>query len=149
VPPSLTVGTTGYGLDIPGSIPGSVRFSLLHSVQTGSGAHPASYPMGTGDSLPQEGGGVQRQGYEAHHTPPSSAEVKKVELYLHSPICLHGIVFNKTQAQLYLTCPHLIHAPNVSKIQFYLELRITGGTRYRSWLRHYATSRKVAGSIPD
>jgi hypothetical protein len=25
------------------------HFSLLHSVQTGSGAHPASYPMGTGD----------------------------------------------------------------------------------------------------
>jgi hypothetical protein len=24
-----------------------------------------------------------------------------------------------------------------------------GGMRYRSWLRHYATSRKVAGSIPD
>jgi len=24
-----------------------------------------------------------------------------------------------------------------------------GGTRWRSWLRHYATSRKVAGSIPD
>jgi hypothetical protein len=24
-----------------------------------------------------------------------------------------------------------------------------GGTRYRSWLRHYATSRKVAGSIAD
>jgi hypothetical protein len=23
-------------------------FSLLHTVQTGSGAHPASYPMGTG-----------------------------------------------------------------------------------------------------
>jgi hypothetical protein len=23
------------------------------------------------------------------------------------------------------------------------------GTRLRSWLRHYATSRKVAGSIPD
>jgi hypothetical protein len=27
-------------------------FSLLHSVQTGSGAHPASYPMGTGCSFP-------------------------------------------------------------------------------------------------
>jgi hypothetical protein len=26
---------------------------------------------------------------------------------------------------------------------------IFGGTRWRSWLRHYATSRKVAGSIPD
>jgi hypothetical protein len=25
----------------------------------------------------------------------------------------------------------------------------TGGTRYRSWLKHYATSQKVAGSIPD
>jgi hypothetical protein len=24
-----------------------------------------------------------------------------------------------------------------------------GGTRWRSWLRHYATSRKVAGSNPD
>jgi hypothetical protein len=23
------------------------------------------------------------------------------------------------------------------------------GTRWRSWLKHYATSRKVAGSIPD
>ena len=23
------------------------------------------------------------------------------------------------------------------------------GTRWRSWLRHYATNRKVAGSIPD
>jgi hypothetical protein len=39
----------GYGLDGPGSIPGSARyFYLLYSVQTGSGVHPASYPMGTG-----------------------------------------------------------------------------------------------------
>ena len=26
---------------------------------------------------------------------------------------------------------------------------VFGGTRWRSWLRHCATSRKVAGSIPD
>jgi hypothetical protein len=26
---------------------------------------------------------------------------------------------------------------------------IGGGTRYSSWLRHHATSRKDAGSIPD
>jgi len=26
---------------------------------------------------------------------------------------------------------------------------INWGTRWRSWLRHCATSRKVAGSIPD
>jgi hypothetical protein len=28
------------------------EFSLLHVVQTGSGAHPVSYPMGTGGSYP-------------------------------------------------------------------------------------------------
>jgi len=26
---------------------------------------------------------------------------------------------------------------------------VSGGTRWRSWLRHCATIRKVAGSIPD
>jgi hypothetical protein len=28
------------------------EFSLLHFVQTGSGVHPTSYPMGTGGSFP-------------------------------------------------------------------------------------------------
>jgi len=32
---------------------------------------------------------------------------------------------------------------------FKLYLFRIGGTRWRSWLRHCATSRKVAGSIPD
>ena len=27
--------------------------------------------------------------------------------------------------------------------------RISGGTRWRSWLKHGATTHKVAGSIPD
>jgi hypothetical protein len=40
--------TTGYGLDGPGSIPGKARFLFLHTIQTGSGAHSASYPVGTG-----------------------------------------------------------------------------------------------------
>jgi hypothetical protein len=38
-------------MDDRGSIPGKGNyeiFSLRHRVQTGSGAHPASYPMGTG-----------------------------------------------------------------------------------------------------
>jgi hypothetical protein len=30
---------------------GAGNFSLRHRVQTGSGDHPASYPMGTGDSF--------------------------------------------------------------------------------------------------
>ena len=31
----------------------------------------------------------------------------------------------------------------------FLSLHQGRGTRWRSWLKHYATSRKVAGSIPD
>jgi hypothetical protein len=62
----------GYGMDDRGSrvqLPvGAGNFSLHHSVQSGSGAHPASYPMGTRGSFP---------GREADHPPPSSAEVKE------------------------------------------------------------------------
>jgi hypothetical protein len=46
---------TNYGLDDLGvefeSRKGQ-ELSLLHVVQTGSGAHPASYSMGTGGSFP-------------------------------------------------------------------------------------------------
>jgi hypothetical protein len=42
-------------------------------VQTGSEAHPASYPMGTGGPFP---GCKARSGRDADHSPPSSAEVK-------------------------------------------------------------------------
>jgi hypothetical protein len=39
--------------------------------------------------------GVKRPGREADHSPSSSAEVKDwVELYLHSPIHLHGVVLS-------------------------------------------------------
>ena len=31
----------------------------------------------------------------------------------------------------------------------YIVYDIVGGTRWGSWLRHCATSRRVAGSIPD
>jgi hypothetical protein len=42
---------TGYtaGVRLP---VGERDVSLLHSVQTGSGVHPASYPMGIGGALP-------------------------------------------------------------------------------------------------
>jgi hypothetical protein len=44
----------GYGLDDRGvQVPAGVgNFSLHRRVQTGSGAHPASYPMGTRISFP-------------------------------------------------------------------------------------------------
>jgi hypothetical protein len=56
-------------------------FSLLHIVQTGSGVHPTSYKMGTGGSFP----GVNRQGREVDHSPPTSAEVKKMWIYTSTP----------------------------------------------------------------
>ena len=58
------------------SNPEGVSFSS--PVQTGPGAHPASYTMGIG-LLP----GVKRPGRGVNYPPPSSAEVKeRVELYL-------------------------------------------------------------------
>jgi hypothetical protein len=63
------------------------EFSFLHVVQTGSGIHPTSYPMGTGGSFP----GVKRPGREADHS-PTNAQVKKMWIYTSTP--LHGIVVN-------------------------------------------------------
>jgi hypothetical protein len=60
-------------------------FSFLHSVQTGSGVHPAPYRMGTGDSFP---------GGKADHSPPSSAEVKNGGALTPLPIRPHGLVLN-------------------------------------------------------
>jgi len=58
---------------------GGGRFSAPE--QTGPGAHPASYTMGT-SSFP----GVKLPGHGVDHPPTSSAEVKeRVELYLYSP----------------------------------------------------------------
>jgi hypothetical protein len=48
-------------------------FSSNICVQTGSGAHPASYPMGTGGPFP---GTKARPGRDAENSPPSSAEVE-------------------------------------------------------------------------
>jgi hypothetical protein len=66
-----------YGLDDRAievrSQTGAEDFSSSRCVQTGSGSHPASYPMGTGGSFP---GGKARPGRDADHSPPSSAEVK-------------------------------------------------------------------------
>jgi hypothetical protein len=85
----------GYGLDDRGSrirFPaGAGNFSLHHRVQNGSGAHPASYPMGNGALSV----GVKRQGREADHSPPSSAKVKNVwSCTSTSPIHLHGVVLS-------------------------------------------------------
>ena len=71
---------TCYGLDGPGI---EYRLGLRFSapVQTGPGAHPASYTMDTG-SFP----GVKWPWRGVDHPPTSSAEVKeRIELYFSSP----------------------------------------------------------------
>jgi hypothetical protein len=74
----------GYGLDdrwVGVRVPvGSTIFSPP-IVQTGSGAHPASYTMGTGGSFP----GIKRPGREVDHSTPTSAEVKKMWIYTSTP----------------------------------------------------------------
>jgi hypothetical protein len=57
---------TGYGLDDKGDrvrVPVGSRNSLLHIVETGSGVHTTSYPVGTGGLFP----GVKRPRREADH----------------------------------------------------------------------------------
>jgi hypothetical protein len=48
------------------------HFSSSLCFQAGSGAHPASCPMGTGGPFPW---GKPLPGHDADHSPPSSAEV--------------------------------------------------------------------------
>ena len=68
---------TRYGLEGPGiESRWGARFSS--PVQTGLGAHPASYTMGTGSFL-----GVKRPGRGVDHQPPSSTKAEgRVELYI-------------------------------------------------------------------
>jgi hypothetical protein len=78
----MSCGSSGsivsdYGLDDRAievrSLMGAEDFSSSPCVQTGSGAHPASYPMGTGGPFPR---GKAQPRCDADHSPPSSAEVK-------------------------------------------------------------------------
>jgi hypothetical protein len=78
---------TDYRLDdrmIGGSLPaGAGNFSLLGPTQPPIQWVPAALSFR-----------VKRPGRETDHSPPSSGEVEEcVELYLHSPIRLHGVIF--------------------------------------------------------
>jgi hypothetical protein len=63
-------------------IPNRFIYISYFYVQTGSGVHPSSYTMGTGSSFP----GVKRPEREADHSPPTSAEVKKMWIYTTTPL---------------------------------------------------------------
>jgi len=77
-------------------------------------------------------GGVESPGREADNSPPSCAEVKNEwNSTSASPIKIWHEIFGDVDWNF-----KLVH-------------RLYGGTRCCSWLRHGATSRKVAGSNPD
>jgi hypothetical protein len=67
---------------------GKTNLSLLQNIKTNSGAHPASYLMGSGLLSPGGGGGggVKRPGCEANHPRKSSAEFKNEWIYISTPL---------------------------------------------------------------
>jgi hypothetical protein len=97
------------------------RFSA--TAQTGPGAHPASYTMGSG-SFP----GVKRSGCGTDHPLPSSAKVKeRVELYLYStsgpswPVLGWALPFSFLLSKNYPEDCHMI-GRNMVMIKFYSPL---------------------------
>jgi hypothetical protein len=67
------------------------RFFFLHSVQNGCKVHPVTYPMGNWAKFPEGKveGGVKLT-IHLYLLPRS----RMMELYLHSPVRLHGTVLN-------------------------------------------------------
>jgi hypothetical protein len=86
----------GYRLDGHGSWYWK-DLSFLHSIQTDSGGHPASYPIGFGGSFPR---GKATRAWSWPFT-PSNVRIKNSGAYFCSPTCLHGTI-NEAQGSLYL-----------------------------------------------
>jgi hypothetical protein len=70
---------------------GAGDFSLLHSVQTDSGAHPFSYSVVNWGSSP-EGKAARGEKPTTHVYPVPRS--RTMELHLHSPIHPYGVVLN-------------------------------------------------------
>jgi disulfide bond formation protein DsbB len=83
---------------VTGWMIGGWNFSLHHRVQTGSGAHPASYPVSTRGSFP----GGKWLGSEVN-SPPSCAEVNNAWSYTSFPQYAFMTWYSvKAQGQIYL-----------------------------------------------
>jgi len=85
----IKIKALGYGLDDRGF---EFRQRLgIFLFTTCSGVHPDSYLMGTRGSFP----GGKAAGFDADHTPPSSAEAKNVSSYTSAPpVRLHGVAMS-------------------------------------------------------
>jgi hypothetical protein len=75
------------------------EFSLLHIIQTSYGAHPASYPIGTGGSFPRGKSnrvGVSPPPHLRTETDPISETLRSVQKFSNSE------------------CKHLLHIQNIN-----------------------------------
>jgi len=70
---------------------GARNFSLHHHIQNGSVAQPPLYPMGTWGSFPV---GKVAGAWSWPLTSIQCQSEECIELYLHSPTCLHGVVLS-------------------------------------------------------
>jgi hypothetical protein len=86
---------------------GTKDFYSSLCVQTGSGVHPASYPVGTGGPFP---GGKAWPGCDADHSLPSSAEVmKELEIYILSPKAAPWHVVGLLYFTYSIVCTHILY----------------------------------------
>jgi hypothetical protein len=124
---------TCYGLDGPG-IESRWRARYPAPVRTGRGAHQAPYTMGNG-SLP----GVKRPGRGVDHPHHLAPRLKSSAIPL-LPIWA------------FLACSRVIFTFTfLCKLTLKITVTLghTGGRAVALSLKHYATNRQVAGSIPD
>jgi len=149
--PGSSVGiATGYGLNGPGiESRGEARFSA--PVQTGSGAHPASYTTGTG-SFP-----VVKSGRGVTLTPhpllvPWARKSRAIHLLLLWAVRSVQSFSACTRVHFTFTFSFTMRIKSKGQIhwvknrQSFLTARRTAVAQ---WLRCCAIYRKVAGSIPD
>jgi hypothetical protein len=63
--------------------------------------------------------------------------------------CLTSYISNKLFYEFIINQMHDIRLSHLTLVELMGLILCEGGTRWRSWLRHCAKSRKVSGSIPD
>jgi hypothetical protein len=86
--------------------PETFDYTVVHC----SGAHPASYPMGTGVSFP----GVKRPEHEANHSPTAGVEVKNAWSYTSTPqYVFMSWCLVKHRDNFTFTLPHILLLPTL------------------------------------
>ena len=71
------------------------------------------------------------------------------EIYLHFLLCFWDFYIETPEDDQFLIETCNLKKKCCVRQELYFVMWLCGGTRWPSWLRHWATSRKIAGSIPD